>query len=700
MLAKICAAILTTLTVLATVAPAGAQEGPTPLDPVFEDVLDAIDGIDDVNNGAGSVDVSGARGTAWTGTSIARLTVGDDIDVRALDTLVMSTTDRERLRVPRNFGRGQAAPVSVYVRDQVDDGRGGPAVVPSVMYGESFEGENVQRYCVDPAPGACVGEQVVKFPEQALPLDAGVDWDEVSDIAKAVLTLAGAVRDEGMNAVLDAMHPFDPPGTYTYEGGKLVVPLPTGQQSLVVDTGDIVDGLLQPAAISTSMQTSGANARVESSIKTLEMLQGLSVLQEAGPGHQDAAVNGRGATAETKLAKIDQMTVLRTDALLELLGINSDMLPDETLAALADALGINTTRLLDTVRNAQKWGSVAELQRGIAALKDALDDFAGTGTCDLIDDLIRAKRGFDPWERAKEYGIPPPNCLGVTGALSHFTAAVSKLTEDLHAALLSALGDEAVVSLTKLNASVAAAASVTDDRVTQGGGVAGGIQRIRAAGAETELDVNADADTWNNGEAVLNAALNEFLGVLGPEFSDIIRVRLMPSLVQKGEIIDRRYVRSRAEVTLMKVFVDLPGRDAVEQALGNLLEGSPLGGLVGGGGGGGGGGGTLPLGRADFDDPITISIGQMSAVAEHTLPGRTLDPPPGCDDPTAACDSTLLTTSWDPETGWGPGGPGSSTDLPRTGGASGSLPIAAAAGMAASAVALRRFLARPTHVKH
>lgn len=668
---KLAAAILTVWVGVLLASPASALGTSDPI----ETIEDVADGIDFVNSGSGSTDVDGPRGTAWTSVSLVKVTAGPDVNLRVLDTLVRATTDHEALELPKNFARGQATLA------RFAGPNGTAAAIPETpLYGESFSGQNDQNYCIDPMPTACVGEQLVQFPVNSL--DGGtIDWDGVTRDAGGFLGFLSAVARELSG------------GAGSDENGDIVIPLPTGSQPLTIGTGGLVDGLLTPAAIETSLhRSSGALARLQSSVESLVMLDGLSSFQNAGPGSQTVKIDGAAADAETKLAKIEQMTVLQTDALFELLGLDSSQLPDETLAQLADALGIHTGRFAQTVTGARNWASVKELQAGVAELRTEVFAAVATGAaCDVIDDVVRGKRGFDPYERAEGYGIERPDCLGITtGAVDTFVAAVDQLQADLSAALVKSVGEEAILSITDLSASVKATASVTDDELMQGTAATGGIQKIRAAGADYELNVLDHADEWNETEAVVNSRLNDALDTLGPQFVDVVRVRLMPRMVQTAQV-DGNYLRSHSDMTLMQVLIDLPSIDDVTQAADTLLadvtEELPV---------GGGGGLGLPLGRpeqgrADLGDPITISIGELSADAAHTNPARTLDL---CSGGVKTCNSAINRTSWDPQAGWGPGSGDSSTNLPRTGGASGNLPIALAGVLGGIALTFRRFLAR------
>ncbi|HLG00134.1 MAG TPA: hypothetical protein VI916_06660 [Acidimicrobiia bacterium] len=671
---KLAATILTVWVGVLLASPASAKGTSNPI----ETIEDVADGIDFVNSGSGSTNVDGPRGTAWTAVTLVKVTAGSDVDFRAVETLVRATTDHEAIGVPKNFARGQASMVRFATAN-------GPSVAfpQSPLHGESYSGRNEQNYCVDPIPTACVGEQLVQFPVTSL--DGGtIDWDGLTRDSSGLLGFLGAVAGELSG------------GAGSDGNGDLVVPLPTGSQPLRIGTGSLIDGVFSPAAIRTSMHRStGAHARLESSIENLVMFDGLSSFQGAGPGSQTVQIDGNLADAETKLAKVEQMTVLQTDALLDLLGLDSSQLPDETLAQLADALGIHTGRFAQSIAGAANWKSVKELQAGVASLRASVLDAVATGAaCDVIDDVVQGKGGFDPYERAEGFGIDRPDCLGLTtGAVDRFVNAIHQLQADLNAALVRSVGEEAILSLSDLSASVKATASVADDDLMQGTGAAGGIQRIRAGGVERTMDVLGDADLWNGAEADLNTELNAVLGIVSPLFHDVVRVRLMPRFVEEA-VVEGDYLRSHTDMTLMKVLIDLPSVADVEQAAAALVSGA--GGVspsVGGGGGGAPGLVGRPVaGRADVSDPIEISIGELSADAWHTNPGRTLDV---CREGVKTCKSAInRTNSWDPKAGWGPGSGSSSTNLPRTGGASGNLPIAAAGVLMSVAVTFRRCLAR------
>jgi len=344
MVRKTLAIVTATAALMLSAGPAEAEK--SSLNPA-EELQDLVNGVNIVNSGSGAIDVSGARGTAWSSVVGVRLSVGDDVDLRILDTLITATTDHQRLEANKNFARGEASIATAFLRDEVYDPKdpNRHRDIPERLYGESFEGENTQNYCLDPMPEACVGEQPLKFPPASTPLNGSIDWDGLSRDVQGVVSLITGVKEEFEKELGSPKVPR--------KVGDIVLPIPSGQQAFQVDAGVLVDGLSRPASIETRMTPNGSFAGLESSIKRLVMFGGLSSMQEAGPGSQRSSVDATAAQSETKLLKIEQMTVLQTDALLTLLGLNSDQLPDETLASLADAMGISSERSRRSRRSAR-----------------------------------------------------------------------------------------------------------------------------------------------------------------------------------------------------------------------------------------------------------------------------------------------------------------------------------------------------------
>lgn len=683
--------ITTALVVLGLAAgPAGAvqvgdEPGP-PSDPggALEDLVDGMDGV---RSGAGSVSFAGARGTAWTTVRGVQVVGGNpdepDLDLRLLDTLVATTTDHQRLGTPKNFARGEASLGSFFMRDVLHkDGR--PVLVPSDrLHGESYEGTNSQRYCVDPSPETCAAEESVQFPTSATELRVGdIQWEDTNQDVRAVVGLIGAAAGEANNSTGGNLN--------ENADGDVVVPLPSGTQEVVAGAGAVIDGMVQPASIDTTMVPAGGSASVQSAVKRLEMLAGLAAITNAGPGRQATFAGIDGAGAETALFKIEEMTVINTDALLRLLGIDSSQLPSETLAGLADALGVHTGRFVGAVAGARNWDSVRELNAGIRDLKAAARSLTAGGACDLIDEALKAT--------AEKAGITPPNCLDLLGTVGRFAAVVDQLQRDFLGMLATTVGEESVIAVTNVNASVGTFAQVRPDGSTVlSAETGGGIETIFAAGSTTTLDLESNAGAWNANEENLNAALSDFLGVLGPEFENVLRIRLVPSLSEKPQTVAGTYARATSHLELMKVYVDLPGPAAVAEAVKRLLAAAeeapgtvstPVDGALPGGGGGLGG--VLP--RAAVNDPMTITIGDLTAQSEHMHPGVVLK----CDEADGVCDSSNHgSRPWSPGEGFNasPGGP-SQGDLPRTGGSWGSTPVFLAGALGAFAMGIRRWLAR------
>lgn len=704
MIAKCVAAVLAGALALLAAGPAGAMRSP---DPPVEDPSATLDdvtgGLDENRSNVGSVTVGGRRGTASSTAVGVGVTGGadpdgagprlPDLDVRAVDTKVITTTDHERLGLSHNVSRGEASVGSMFLRGSVAEEAHPerPALVPTERwYGESFQGKNSQRYwyCADPAPTSCESDQMVQFPTEESSFenvfDTGGVYHQLAGVASLLDGLANYANGKA-GGVLPTSNVAD-----------VVRGLPEESQQITADAGSVLDALLRPASIDTNMAEAGGTASLESKVKSLDLLGRLTRIEDAGPGEQTSSVSDDVAEAGTKLFNVKHMQVLNVDALMNLWGIDLDLLPLPALAEMADALGIDVVKLASEVPGISSWQSIKEFTLAVINLQDSVTEFVASGECDDLDELLRTEYNMSLRASAKAVGLDPPDCLGAVDALEAFQAAIETLIDDLRSALLSSVENEGLVTVTNLSAGVSARAGIRrDGDHVVGASTWGSIQRIKAGSTAGSLDVRGTVDAWNTTETVLNDGLNETLGSLfGPPFQDLVRIRLMPELVEKGEIVDD-YVQSTASMSLLQVYVDMPTTAEAEAAVARFLadSGSPS---VPGGSGGGGGGGDL-LGRVaqeELGEPLVFNVAHLTATARHRDPGFV----PTCAAAEQVCDlSTHLNRSWTPDQGWKGAPTGSSTNednLPRTGAASGTVPIALTTGLAALAMTLRRLSMR------
>ncbi len=623
------------------VGPAIAAQSPPVDDGRDEDdfvpggVLDGDKRTD--GSGPGDLDGYGTSRSHVTGVQVR----AGDLDLRLLDSDMLSTLDHERADVDMNkaFGTFVAASLSggAALDAQFEDAGVGRTLPDPPWVAETDGGSD--REAFDELP--------VLIPEADTPLGK-IDITGAKNGARDLL--AWACTDTGVCA--DDQDPG------------------LGGESLVgFAQGAILDALVRPGTIDSTMDQTGGTAEGRIEVSKAVMLAGLSEIIDAGAGDLTAGATEDVARASARGVKIDSMTVVKLEPLLGLLDLPLDMLPTPVQGLMADALGINPVGLLNA---ANDFDSVDEMRAAIDETIAEIKEQLGLGvTCDLVDTELKQR-----WTKtAGQFGIEPPDCLGVLDALDTFLAAFETLQDDFENALDSALSNAALVAVNELWIGGGVEASLGEDGVPEfGEGTHAGISSIKV-GAEhvTNVELVDNTDMWNQWEQTVNDRINEVLGVLGPEFQDIVRIRLFPEVVQQTGI-DGQYATAETRTTVMRTSIDLPSIDA-DALLGELTGGGGTDGL---------------LGRGDVTEPITIDLGRFEASAEHSRPG--VDPV--C---TGTCDdSKRINRVFDPNTG--DFRPGSDPDegLPRTGAASGTVPLAVTVGLAGAAYLLARLSQRST----
>lgn len=654
----------------------GAEPTPPTVPPVGNDTPLGDDRI-----------VEGEGVAPGTGTATAKITGvrlwAPDLDVRVLDADMLATLDHDRAGTAADLSKGYFVAASMGLGDDAPSRAVEqfdlPMSVPHPAYeAEARKGEHIEQFQEFP----------VLLPETDTPLGS-INWEEMAGHAGDVLNWLCTEATPACD--LNAAQPLN------------------GGNALGLTQGSILDGILEPGRVHSQMNGQGAAASANSSLRQLVMMSGLSILEDAGLGDLEAVVTEEETNAVTRGLKMRSMEVLRLGALLDLIGLSADQIPDPVLAGMLDALGVNPTRLLDAATG----DSVTDLYNSLfATIDDVTANVAGNTSCGLLDDGRLAA-----WaEEASRFDVAAPDCLGL-GGLQEFLDALERVADDFVTAIHEAAQDAALLEMSNVWASTAVMASIDPEgRPSWGSHLDGGISEI-AVGAHSlgGIDLRLPAETWNEREEAVNRQLAEVFGVLGPEFTDIVRIRLVPEWVEE-QTVDGNYAAGRARLVLANVMVDTPEVDPaavvghLQTEAENLLDGvlDDLFGPLGGGAPdvprvdlgpvdlvasrpGGSGGGAVPgmLGQTAPGQTLTLTIGEFDVMAEHTRPGVEPNCQGGCGDDS----SKRVNRTWDPETGrFVPGGGGGTPpdgSLPRTGGL-GTGPIGVAAVLTAAAWALGR----------
>lgn len=448
-----------------------------------------------------------------------------------------------------------------------------------------------------------------------------------------------------------------------------------GSDEVFMAAGALLDGLVKPARLSTRLDGDSARADAASIAEFVKAFSGLSTVIEAGPGEQFSEVGDDHARAETTEMRIREVNV-ELGAVLGLLDIDIDALPPPVLAAMADAMNLanvegvsaNAQAFLD--KQIDTFGDVSRYEEAIGELIDAVLDASGLGVgCDILDEHIKDKRGLDMDRRADELGIDRLDCLGTLNAVDDFVDDLEALRDDL----VDLLGDELepapLVSFVDVWSSLRTVAAVDPSGDPQASVTAeGGVSRVSVGGlngADRGFSVDDEFSALNAYEATTNNLIDSVMSLLGPEFQDVVRVRFVPKVIEAPEVTDGNYASARGEYSLVKVTIDPPDLEALglPGSVGQLGDG---------------------LHARAATEPTEIEIGGMLGEAEHTRPGSSCC---GGGDDDDDDSSTLLNRPWDPERGFGTPNEG---EMPRTGGAAGTWPIAVAGGLAVLSLGLTR----------
>lgn len=589
-------------------------------------------------------------GTSQTDGAGVRITVPSAGEIKLIDTSTFVTLDPEGGGTPDReaHARFNAARVTA----------GSYADVPIPNWSSDLSWRSGKT---DDAIGAA--NETVKLPENTETLWSR-DWEEFRRQVREDIDFAESKT--GVAIPFDEKLPFQ------------------GASQVWMQAGALVDGVASPGALSTHLDGDDASAEATSMVDLLKALSGLGVVIEGGLGGHGSKMGDTEAVANTSELVMKEFR-MELQAVLGLFGINvgSD-LTDETMAAVFNAL-----KLVDTddftqrasafiQRQIEYFGDPLAYQAALTDLATSLASWAGLLTCDQLDGhLATAGIGGAVLDQLDL------ECVGALNGVQSLLNDVQGLIADLHEFLVGSLEDASLLTVLDINTSLSASAAVDqtgnpvasvtpDGRVSQV--LVGNLRVLGDAG----FSINDTLDSLNDAEDTTMNAIDFALSKVHPDLAGRIDVRFVSRVLEDTKVVrtGSGYAYAAGELSLMNIRI---------RPMSIGLPEIPS----------GGGGGPLPLARADVEEPIEIALGEMSVEAEHTRPGV---PVVCCDDdgdPNTP-PNHLPNAPWDPNLGFGGGagipldGGETSRGLPRTGAASGGLPIVIVSGLGALAVAMRR----------
>lgn len=452
--------------------------------------------------GAFAAPAGAAEGPRGTGTATiggASIGVGDLASVDLIDLSSTATRDAERAGVANDVARGSLSLAGVALTDLAET-----SVPPEPLA--------VERSSENPGKDEeASGAQTVNVPGDVSAASVGADRGSVIDFVNG---LAG----------IDA--------------------------SAIAD-GDVLTGTVEPIDLLALFNDSEASFNGGTRIADASALGGLVALDGFGVAEQESWSRVDQAGAAIRGASLDSVTVLDLEAFLGLLGLSLEDIPLSTLVALVDQLGEELTGTVGDLDLAEfdSWdGLFDELDGTSDDLQETVD--AG-GTCetltepigDLLDDTV--------------------TCDDIEGALDE----VNGLLDDLRDAVEGVLAGAALLSVEDLKGEVQAAAAVDSEGIaTTSASATGSVGAVKVGGV-TVGSIEADFSQaplsslqaqWDSLQSDVHGALDGVLGLLGDEYAGLVTVQAVPSLVRNTGI-DGQYATAEAQLSLLRVVVELPG---------------------------------------------------------------------------------------------------------------------------------------------
>jgi|GEM_PF-3329220 len=383
----------------------------------------------------------------------------------------------------------------------------------------------------------------------------------------------------------------------------------------------VLDGTINAATLSSAVDTTGAQTSLASTLANVGVLGGIARLDSGGLNLNGVA--GPSASTVNRTASLDALTVLDLRSLLNLLGIDLDMLSTGQLTGLIGQLG-----LLDALNSAVPGlgaTSITDLDTTISTLVSNLGDLLNIAVCTGTEPILLL------------LGI---NC-------SQLTSTITGITDQLTAVLqgvLDTLDGAALLRIEGVQAgAVATAAGTVGDSVAK---VTAGIGKILVGGIDLGgIDANTTIAQVQSLAATATAQINSILGAISPSLANVISINLFEQNTNVNT--SNGYVNALAAVNALRVTITPPDVCAVLSDLANLslpdvplqLPASPVAGLLSGLGSTVDCSNILPQINslvpaalpADLSavnalvDPVTIEVASISSSSNFTTPAA---PPP------------------------------------------------------------------------
>lgn len=501
-----------------------------------------------------------------------------------------------------------------------------------------------------------------------------------SDAIPALNTLTAALpkfetRDPGGQRKVSgsALDLANPGGTLGAAASALPAAVPTG----------LLGGKVGIAELSSLLENSVATSTLDTQLADLKVLFGA-----LGVKSIDNTLGAKAAAPQadgTRTVKIDAITVLNLGELLKGLGIDLNKLPVKTVSDLVKSLKLpvalptGETSLADAIATIDK--AIADVKSAVAASPAGNDQTLKTVVTKVpsVESIVVGLPAELPVSKLIE--VPANELLGKTVEVTLETLQAT-LTNLLNTAL-GLVGNTPL--LTFDGAEVTARTKATDSVATSEADVIAKLGGVRVLGVGLP-----GVDLAGVGETVsgITGTLGSVLSIVDPSLKDLVGV----DVLKKSTSVNTSggYVRSAASFDVLKVSITPPAAIAdLAKSLTGSSSASSLGMLSGAGVANPAsvlpvhgasmtslaGALNLPAGVGALLEGLTLRVGSVQSNSDHIVAASSSAP---------AVVTPAQSTPVPP--------PGET--LPRTGSESTQMAVLAI-GLAALALALRRFVLRP-----
>jgi hypothetical protein len=306
----------------------------------------------------------------------------------------------------------------------------------------------------------------------------------------------------------------------------------------------LLDGVLQPAALTSGVDANGAHSALTSSLANISLVGGLvkAAGLESTLGTSAAPADADG----TRSIKAGAINVLDLGALLNGLGLPISALPVDTVSSILKTLGVPvagvpTSLTLD--------GFVTELNGTIDALQAQITSASG-GT-------VQQVLGNVPLGVLGGLNIPAPGVGDAVATVNQTIDSVQAIVSDVLTTAIKALDGVSLLKVggVEVGAVTKAADTVnnsTADIVAKIGGISvGGLQLPGLDLASSLTQVNTVVNT-------INSTLSSVLGSVNPDLANLVHVSMFQKDAATGVSKDGGYIKSLAGVSALTASIAPP----------------------------------------------------------------------------------------------------------------------------------------------